>query len=115
MRRYRGFYYPYARFGTAWDEAAGHAPKGCYWSTEQGLQRVDPRRYSSHSGRIALTTVLFAETGEMFTAKGLGGWASWAVLNYQHDAADRYKGVSDIIVQSKVTAPMAESYDDYNP
>ena len=93
----------------------GPEGKGCYWSTEQGLQRVDPRRYSSHSGRIALTTVLFAETGEMFTAKGLGGWASWAVLNYQHDAADRYKGVSDIIVQSKVTAPMAESYDDYDP
>ena len=49
------------------------------------------------------------------TPSRIGGWASWAVLNYQHDAADRYKGVSDIIVQSKVTAPMAESYDDYDP
>ena len=75
---------------------------------------MDPRRYSSHSGRIALTTVLFEATGNVFLAKGLGGWQSWAVLNYQHDAADRYKGVSDIIVQSKITAPMAESYGDYD-
>ena len=90
----------------------GPEGKGCYWTTDQGRQRVNPRRYSTHSGRIALTTVLFAATGDVFLAKGLGGWASWAVLSYQHDAADRYKGVSDIIVQSKITAPMAESYDD---
>ena len=84
--------------------------EGCFWKTERGKQRVDPRRYSSHSGRIALATVLFAADNNPFVAMGLADWQSWAVLDYVRDTADRFKGVADVIVQTKVTAPMAESY-----
>ena len=54
--------------------------------------------------------MLFAKDGNPFVAMGLADWQSWAVMGYVRDTADRFKGVADIIVQTKITAPMAESY-----
>ena len=93
-------------------EALDYGPdgKGCFWTTKAGRERVDPRRYSSHSGRIALATTLFAADGNPMVAKDLGDWRSWAVLGYIHDDEDRFVGIADLIVQTKVTAPLAETY-----
>ncbi len=43
-------------------------------------------------------------------AKCLGDWRSWAVLGNIHDDKDRFVGIADLIVQIKVTAPLAETY-----
>ena len=59
---------------------------------------------------IALATTLFAADGNPIVAKDLGDWRSWAVLGYIHDDEDRFVGIADLIVQTKVTAPLAETY-----
>ena len=73
-------------------------------------ERVDPFDYSAHSPRAGFATTLFAAGQDALTVKDLGDWRSWAVLGYLHDSADRFKGISDVIVTTKVAAPLAENY-----
>jgi hypothetical protein len=77
--------------------------------TKAGRERVDPRRYSSHSARAAFATVLFCGGVSPVLIKDLGDWRSWCVLDYRRGDANRFAGIADVIANAKIDAPSAEN------
>ena len=100
-RGYRGFLFD------ALDK--GPNGNGCFLETKAGRERVDPRRYSSHSARAAFATVLFCGGVSPVLIKDLGDWRSWCVLDYRRGDADRFAGIADVIANAKIDAPSAEN------
>jgi hypothetical protein len=96
---YRGFLFK------ALDE--GVEGDGCFWTTPSGRERVDPRRYSSHSGRSAFATMLFLAGASPLVIKDLGDWRSWCVLDYNQDDANRFAGLPDLLLSAQFVAPAA--------